>query len=269
MIPHRTPSGTPEWRHLRAASARAPAGHTRDVAIRAVLFDWSRTLFHETAPLPELIMAAARELGRPLPAGAARALVARGRRARESDPEVIAAERDRDRSPAAHRHADRVWLRAAGLDDAELIDRIYERFVARGMRPYPDTAHVLAELRRRRVPVAVVSNCGWDIRRTFARYDLERYVTAFALSFEHGVVKPEPALFQMACSLLGVEPEQALMVGDDPRSDGAAVHVGIATLILPAVAPGTPRGLELALRILAAQPEATEFAVRGRRRPDA
>jgi hypothetical protein len=35
---------------------------------------------------------------------------------------VIAAERDRDRSSAAHRHADRVWLRAAGLEDDELID---------------------------------------------------------------------------------------------------------------------------------------------------
>src|SRR5437879_778842 len=218
--------------------------------MRAVLFDWSGTLFHETVPLPELVLTAATRLGRIMSPREAQELVARGVRALESDPDVIAAERERDRSAAAHRNADRVWLRAAGLADDELIEGIYELFIARGMRPYPDTERALRDLRGIGVPVAIVSNCGWDIRRNFVEHGLERYVTAFALSFEHGVVKPEPELFRLACELLAVEPGEALMVGDDPLTDGGAARTGIATLILPAVPPGAHRGLDLPIRLL-------------------
>jgi HAD superfamily hydrolase (TIGR01493 family) len=218
--------------------------------VRAVLFDWSDTLYYTVLPLSEQIVRAAGRLGRPISEAAARELVARGLRAQESDPEVIAAERDRDRSAIAHRHADSVWFRAAGLEDDELIDAIYELFVSSGMRPYPDTEAVLRELWSLGVPVAVVSNCGWDIRRNFAHHGLERYVTEFALSFEHGVVKPEPRLFEVACELLDVEPAGVLMVGDNPAIDGGAVKAGIATLILPPVRPAARRGLDMAVQLV-------------------
>ncbi|WP_348771702.1 HAD-IA family hydrolase [Streptomyces sp. S816] len=38
---------------------------------------------------------------------------------------------------------------------------------------------------------------------------------AYFLSFEHGVKKPDPWIFQMACDKLGVAPDDALMVGDE------------------------------------------------------
>ncbi|MGH7912782.1 MAG: HAD family hydrolase [Candidatus Dormibacteraceae bacterium] len=163
------------------------------------------------------------------------------------------AERDRDRSSAAHRHADRVCLRAAGIRDDELIDAIYELFIARTMPPYPDSEGVLRELRRLGILVAVVSNCGWDIRGRFEEQNLDRYVDAFALSFEHGTVKPEPQLFEVACELLGVRPAGAAMIGDDPATDGGAASYGIAALILPKVAPGQYRGLDLAVRLVTSQ----------------
>jgi FMN phosphatase YigB (HAD superfamily) len=64
------------------------------------------------------------------------------------------------------------------------------------------------------------------------------------------VVKPEPRLFELACGLLAVSPGQALMVGDDPTTDGGAVRVGIATLILPPARPGMRRGLDRVLRLV-------------------
>lgn len=221
-----------------------------EVTIRAVLFDWSGTLFHDVVRLPELITTAALQVGRPISYGEAQELVARGLRAEESDSEVIATKSERDRSPAAHRHAQRVWLRAAGIHDGELVGAIYDLFLARDTRPRPDTQRVLRELWRHDVPVAVVSNCGRDIRRDFAEHGLDRYVAAFALSWEHGMVKPEPELFELACELVGVQPADALMVGDDPISDGGAVRAGMATLILPAVPAGLPRGLDLVVRLL-------------------
>jgi putative hydrolase of the HAD superfamily len=229
-----------------------------------VLFDWSGTLFHDAVRMPELITTAAKHVGKPVSPREAQEL-ARALRAAESDPGVIAAERDRDRSAAAHRNAHRVRLRAAGIRDDELVDAIYDLFLTRSVRPYPDTERALREVWRLGVPVAVVSNCGRDIRRDFAEHGLDGYVMAFALSFEHGAVKPEPRLFQVACQLLGVEAKDALMVGDDPVSDGGAVRAGIAALILPAVPAGTRRGLEVVVRLLGSEPEGVR---RGRNSAD-
>ena len=89
-------------------------------------------------------------------------------------------------------------------------------------RPYPDTPFVLRELRRRGVKTGIVSNIALDIRPLFATHGLDGLIDAFALSFEHGIAKPAPALFAAACRDLGVAPAQTLMVGDDPVTDGGA-----------------------------------------------
>jgi len=93
---------------------------------------------------------------------------------------------------------------------------------------------VLAELRRRELPVGVVSDCGWDIRAVFAAHALLDHIDAFDLSYEHGFCKPDRRLFDSACSKLGIEPGRTLMVGDSRLTDGGAADIGITTLILPA-----------------------------------
>jgi FMN phosphatase YigB (HAD superfamily) len=65
-------------------------------------------------------------------------------------------------------------------------------------------------------------------------------LTPISLSFEHGIQKPHPRLFQIALDQLGVTPRETLMVGDRAARDGGAASVGIATLILPAVPNHTP-----------------------------
>jgi HAD superfamily hydrolase (TIGR01549 family) len=84
----------------------------------------------------------------------------------------------------------------------------------------------LTELRDRGIPVAVVSNIGWDIRPLFAYREIP--VDAFVLSCEHGVQKPDPRIFEIALRALGREAGQTLMVGDDPQTDGAAADSGVA-----------------------------------------
>ena len=39
------------------------------------------------------------------------------------------------------------------------------------------------------------------------------------MACELGVGKPSPEAFRLACEALGVRPEEALMVGNDPRDD--------------------------------------------------
>ncbi len=49
---------------------------------------------------------------------------------------------------------------------------------------------------------------------------------AYALSYEHGVQKPDPRLFSVACEALGTDPRQVLMVGDNKAADGGAAALG-------------------------------------------
>jgi putative hydrolase of the HAD superfamily len=95
-------------------------------------------------------------------------------------------------------------------------------------RPYPDAGAVLEELRRRGLAVGVISNIGWDLRPVFRAHGLDTAVDAFVLSYEHGIQKPDPALFRIACDALGQDPRDILMVGDDRRADGGAAALGCA-----------------------------------------
>ncbi|MFI5647916.1 HAD-IA family hydrolase [Kitasatospora sp. NPDC051705] len=141
--------------------------------------------------------------------------------------EVEEAWRTRDLTPERHRAAYTALTGAAeppaGLD----VDALYDTHMApESWRPYPDTAPVLRELRRRGVPVAVVSNIGWDLRPVFRAHGLDGLVDAYVLSFELGVQKPDPAIFEAACEHLGLAPAEVLMVGDDRTCDGGATALG-------------------------------------------
>ncbi|WP_431954893.1 HAD family hydrolase [Actinacidiphila sp. bgisy167] len=137
--------------------------------------------------------------------------------------------RERDLSAEHHRAAYTALAREAELPWEEAYAALYDRHMEpAAWSPYPDTREVLEELRRRGVPVAVVSNIGWDLRPVFRAHGLEALVDVFVLSFEHGVQKPDPRLFRVACEGLGLQPERVAMVGDDRRADGGAAVLGCA-----------------------------------------
>ena len=55
---------------------------------------------------------------------------------------------------------------------------------------------------------------------------LDALVDAYVLSFEHGLQKPAAGLFATACSLIGRDPAEVVMVGDDRTADGGAAALG-------------------------------------------
>ncbi|WBB81097.1 HAD-IA family hydrolase [Micromonospora sp. WMMD882] len=157
---------------------------------------------------------------------------------------------DRDLYPHAHRAA---YTGLAGTVDAGidgLADALYERVLSPdGWVPYPDAGPTLAALRAAGVKTAVVSNVGFDLRPMFDAWELTGLVDTFVLSYEVGRRKPDPGIFLRACGLLGVDPEQTLMVGDTP-ADAGAVDAGCATLVLPASDAGRPHGLGAVLDLV-------------------
>lgn len=135
----------------------------------------------------------------------------------------------RDESAELHRAVYTGLSRQVALPDPALHDRLYDRHMApAAWQPYPDAVEVLRTLRERGIGVGVVSNIGWDLRPVFREHGLDTYVDAYALSYEHGVQKPDPRLFTVACEGLGADPSTTLMVGDDRRADGGAASLGCA-----------------------------------------
>ncbi|MCX4745382.1 HAD-IA family hydrolase [Kitasatospora sp. NBC_01287] len=203
--------------------------------IKGIMFDFSSTLFRiETAEQWWGAVAAAAGLtltAEELAEGARR-LTAHGALPGGPAPDAIPQElaeawEKRDLSPAQHRAAYAGLVRAAGAPMADLADALYDRHMTpRAWRPYPDAEPTLHELRRRGVPVVVVSNIGWDLRPVFREHRLDGLVDDYVLSFEFGAQKPDRAIFQAACDRLGLAPGEVLMVGDDRRADGGAAALG-------------------------------------------
>jgi HAD superfamily hydrolase (TIGR01509 family) len=150
---------------------------------------------------------------------------------------------DRDLSEHAHRSAYTGLLETVDCGIEGLPDALYERLlVADGWVAYADTRPTLKALRAAGVPVAVVSNIGFDIREICAGLGFADLVDEFVLSYEVGRCKPDPAIFLRACGLLGADPQRALMVGDT-AADAGAVGAGCRALIVPAGPPAATNGI--------------------------
>ncbi|OZC54007.1 haloacid dehalogenase [Rhodococcus sp. 06-621-2] len=149
--------------------------------------------------------------------------------------------RNRDLDPALHRQAYLHVLKESGIDRPEQAESVYGRVVdAASWTPYPDTAEVVKALAASSISVGVLSNIPFDIRPAFAQLGIEKYVDRFTLSFEVGVVKPQPEIFRIAVDGLGVDPTRTLMVGDSEEADGAARAIGCSFALVDPV-PTTER----------------------------
>ncbi|MFC0527784.1 HAD family hydrolase [Phytohabitans kaempferiae] len=222
----------------------------------AVLFDFHGTLAQVEDPVA-WVTAAAEACGTTLDRGRATVLADRlvtagragGPLPHRVPPHLAEVFADRDLYEQAHRAAyiGLATTVGAGLDGFE--EALYERLLLpEGWVLYSDTASTLIALKEAGVPVAVVSNIGFDIRPHFEAWGFTGLVDAYVLSYEVGRTKPDPAIFLRACGTLGVDPERALMVGDTP-ADAGAVRAGLAALVLPAADPGKPNGLSAVLNL--------------------
>ncbi|WP_369931221.1 HAD family hydrolase [Plantactinospora sp. BC1] len=222
--------------------------------VDAVLFDFHGTLAQVEEPVA-WVLAAATACGTTLDRARATALADRlvtagragGPLPARVPPHLAEVWAERDLYGPAHRAAFVGLAETVNSGVSGLAEALYDRLLLPdGWLPYADTAATLRSLRAAKVPVAVVSNIGFDLRPIFEAWELTDLVDAFVLSYEVGRCKPDPAIFYRACGLLGVDPERTLMVGDTP-ADAGAVRAGCAVLVLPAAEPGQVNGLTAAV----------------------
>ena len=98
--------------------------------------------------------------------------------------------------------------------------------------------------------IGIVSNHAYDLRPLFQRARLDGLIDAYALSYEVGVAKPSPLIFEEACRRMGVPAANTLMVGDDAVSDGGAVDAGLQLYLLGPYQHGGERGLARVVEIV-------------------
>jgi putative hydrolase of the HAD superfamily len=112
----------------------------------------------------------------------------------------------------------------------EVLDRILaSQFAADAWEPYPDVLPMLRSVRELGdVRIGVVSDWGSNLRGILAELGLDPYFDFVLPSGAVGLAKPNPAFFRLALDAAGVEPPDALMVGDSYRADvGGAWAAGM------------------------------------------
>ena len=99
----------------------------------------------------------------------------------------------------------------------------------RALEPIPGALETVAELRRRGVRLALVTNGGAaDQRAKIDRHAVDTRFDAVLVEGEVGFGKPDPRIFRLALERLEVTAAEAWMVGDDlPWDIAGAQAVGI------------------------------------------
>jgi len=107
-------------------------------------------------------------------------------------------------------------------------ERLSARTLAR-LRRDDDTVRLIEDLRDAGVPIALVSNAlGRD---TYAGFDLDALADVVVISSEVGIRKPSRKIYAIACTRLGVDPLQAVMVDDLQQNLDGAARLGIAGVL--------------------------------------
>ena len=132
----------------------------------------------------------------------------------------------------------RAVLEAAGIDPTdEEVRRILaiEQEVlveGGGVMLYEDSLPALRALRDRSIRTAIVSNCDHLTRTIVDRLGLADEVDAVVLSFEAGVMKPDPAIYANALDRIGATAGRAAFVDDQPGYLDGAEALGMRSFFI-------------------------------------
>lgn len=118
---------------------------------------------------------------------------------------------------------------ALTLDEAALIEaaRRYALPIRDGLRAADGAAATLAALRDSGYRIGLISNTIWPAElhmEDLEQVGLLHYLEHLTFSGEIGMWKPSRQIFQRTLDALGVAPEQAVFLGDNPREDIMGAH---------------------------------------------
>ena len=114
---------------------------------------------------------------------------------------------------------------------------------------YDDVPDVLRELAGAGVRIGLISNSHRCLASFQSHFELQGLISATVSSSDHGFMKPHPSIFSAALQLVGVQPAEAVMVGDSLRHDvEGAMRAGMRGVLLHRGSGEHPRERELTTR---------------------
>jgi len=129
----------------------------------------------------------------------------------------------------------REYLLGIGVAD-ELVDEVValRRDSTRILlAPRPGAVETVVELRRRGYRLGLITVCSEDVPDVLGETAFADLFDVTVFSCSVGLRKPDPRIYRLACEELGVEPADALFVGDGANDELAgAERVGMRAVLI-------------------------------------
>jgi putative hydrolase of the HAD superfamily len=226
---------------MEQASGAGPSGNgplsiIQRVPHKAVLFDAGETIVHPHPSFPELLAQVLRTQGHHVDPATIRDkvhVVADIFTNAAAEGELWSTSPQRSRV-----FWDRVYRRLLGeLDvpfDDPLASAIYGTFTdLANYRLFPDVLPTLDRLAGAGLKLGVVSNFEEWLERLLESLGVTSYFEVRVISGVEGVEKPDPQIFRLALERMGVDPGEAVYVGDSVQFDvEPAKAVGMVGVLL-------------------------------------
>ena len=106
-------------------------------------------------------------------------------------------------------------------------------YARESLQPRAGVVETLTELRARGLKVGLISNCTADVPTVWPETLFPPLFDAAVFSATAGLVKPDPAIYELVLDALGVEPHEAMFVGDGANDElGGAQRVGMRPVLI-------------------------------------
>lgn len=122
------------------------------------------------------------------------------------------------------KHYFTTWLTRAGVreqDLPELFDRLWQRHRQENLWSLidRDAFPTLIELKKREMPLGVISNSDGNLEEVLRHLGLSKYLDVIVDSAAVGMRKPDPRIFEFAVREAKVKPDTTLFIGDSYEID--------------------------------------------------
>jgi len=109
-----------------------------------------------------------------------------------------------------------------------LIDAYYARHLDMIAGAIAGTVEILAELRERGSPLYFLSNYSAETYPlALGRFDFLSWFAGGIVSGEHGIIKPDPAIYRLLLDRFAIDPARAVFIDDVAANAEAASAFGI------------------------------------------
>lgn len=128
--------------------------------------------------------------------------------------------------------ADALASLGASPEVAEEIVALRRRVTEKGLVPVPGAVETISELRDRGFRIGLITICSDDVVGLWPETAFHGLFDAEVFSCSVGLRKPDPRIYELACEQLGVEPPEALFIGDGANDELAgAERVGMSAVL--------------------------------------